>query len=68
VADIADRAEEREQRDREAGIAKARELAARTPPRVKDCWNECGAKTEDGARWCSAACRDDYVKRTRSQG
>lgn len=57
--DDADKAEEREQRQREEGIARARSHPSLPP--CGACYN-CGELLRGDRRWCDADCRTDYER------
>ena len=71
MTDLYDQAQEREQRDREAAIAAARQPVHGLPDATGVCLN-CGddmaaaeeAEQAIAARWCSVECRDDWISRT----
>ena len=56
--DDIDRAQQREEMDRDLAIAAARQNAL---PFTGDCHN-CGASVPDGWRFCDSDCRDDYER------
>lgn len=60
--DIVDKAEEREQHQRDDGIAKARRAPSLRP--VGQCYN-CGELVGGNKLFCDADCRDDWQKRQR---
>ena len=61
MPDPADHAEALEQLERETAIRNARAKATLTLPPRATCLN-CDAPTKNGARWCDAECRDDYLR------
>jgi len=56
--DVFDQATDREEKDREACLKRARE-ACKPIPVSDTCW-QCGEDTLNGARWCSTYCRDRW--------
>lgn len=58
--DDIDRAQEREQTDRDAAIAAAA-CSAPPLPAVGQCYN-CTASVPDGVRFCDADCTRDYER------
>lgn len=60
MADIADQADEQNERAREAGIKNNRKRSG--PPACGYCYN-CGETLTGGLRWCDGFCRDDWEAR-----
>jgi hypothetical protein len=67
VMDLADQAEATEELFRSAVVREVRARAA-LPIAPSDECLDCGAPTVGGARWCDAACRDNYERRQARQG
>lgn len=62
MADICDRASDRELIDTERAIAAARAPLAYEPVACGHCYN-CDEPVGDGLRFCDECCRDDYQAR-----
>ncbi len=56
--DIADLAQQREERDRDRAMAARRE----TGPQATGACLWCGEPLGDGRRWCDALCRDHWER------
>ena len=59
MADIFDRATEREEMDREAAL----KLRKPEGPKATGYCLECGEAVEDERRWCGPECRDSWQRR-----
>lgn len=64
MADDIDRAQEREQIDRERAIAAARSRPAMLP--CGQCYN-CQGSVPDGSLFCDVDCRDDWTVRRNAE-
>lgn len=62
MTDIYDQATQREELEREIALQQVRYSARNGPSYIGECLN-CQVVTNDGARWCTPECRDDWQHR-----